>query len=132
MDGNYHHERAYKNSKLAQFWVQRAWEEAYGQRGIHTDVVCPGFVPVTAAEHVHGPMHFLMRHVMPHMPFASSRDEAAAVVVSWCERPLDEPGGRYFDGHQEKPPSDAARDPDKARAFVAWARGQWRHDDASS
>ncbi len=78
MDGNYHHERAYKNSKLAQFWVQRAWEEAYGQRGIHTDVVCPGFVPVTAAEHVHGPMHFLMRHVMPHMPFASSRDAARA------------------------------------------------------
>jgi retinol dehydrogenase-12 len=125
MDAHYHHERAYKNSKLAQFWVQRSWEAAWAGRGIHTDVVCPGFVPVTAAEHVRGPMHFLMRHVMPHMPFASSLDEAADVVVSWCERPLDEPGGRYFDGHQQKVPSDDARDPEKASTFVAWARAQW-------
>lgn len=129
MDGNYHPDRAYKNSKLAQFWVQRVWEETWADRGIHTDVVCPGFVPVTAAAHVHGAMRLFMRHVMPHMPFASSIDEAAEVVVSWCERPLEEPGGRYFDGHQQKPPSEDARDADKAGAFVAWARAQWAGGD---
>ena len=117
----YHPHRAYKNSKLAQIWISRELERRFGPDGLHSDVVCPGFVPTTAAARTRGLKRFALRHILPRMPFASSVDEAARRLTEACQAPLDEPGGRYFHAGQLEEPSADARDPERAAKFYALA-----------
>ena len=72
----YSADRAYKNSKLCNLWFAYELQRRVGDRGVVVNAVCPGFVPTTAAASTHGVMHFVMTHLMPHMPFAHSIDEA--------------------------------------------------------
>jgi NAD(P)-dependent dehydrogenase (short-subunit alcohol dehydrogenase family) len=117
LDERYHPERAYKNAKLAQLWLMREWERRYGVEGIHADVLCPGFIPVTASATAHGAMKFLLRRVLPWMPFATAPDEAAYLEADWAEGNAAAAGGRYFDGRAIVDPSPEARDPELARAL---------------
>lgn len=119
LDEHYRPERAYKNAKLAQLWLAREWERRHGSEGIHADDVCPGFIPLTASATSRGAMHFLLRRVLPLMPFATSPADAATLEADWAEQDATTPGGRYFDGHTITQPSAAARDPERSRAF--WA-----------
>lgn len=120
MTAHYHPGRAYKNSKLAQIWVAREWQHRYGADGIGADVICPGFVPVTAGERSTGFQRFVLKRIMPLMPFATSLEHGAQILVQWCERPLDGPG-HYFSGKAITEPSGDARNAALAAQFHQWA-----------
>lgn len=113
-------ERAYKNSKLAVIWLARELGRRSGD-ALTSNAVCPGFVPKTAAERTRGFQRFLLRHVLSHMPFASSIDEAVAAYAQACFSPaLDGVSGAYFEGTRKAEPSADARDPVRAAAFWAF------------
>ncbi len=117
MERDYNPDRAYKNAKLAQLWFALEWERRRGAEGLHVDVVCPGFVPETAAASSHGLQRLLLEHVYPWMPFASTLQRAARIEAEWALHDPGAPGGRYFDSRAVADPSADARDPEKARAF---------------
>lgn len=121
LDTRYHPARAYKNSKLAQIWIAKEWERRFGPQGLHADVVCPGFVPVTAGDRSTGAQRFILRMIMPMMPFANTLEHGAQILVQWCERDLHEPGGRYFDGKAIVAPSVDAQEMSRALEFYSWA-----------
>lgn len=117
LDRHYHPDRAYKNAKLAQLWFAFEWERRFGARGLHADVVCPGFVPLTAAASSHGLQRLLLEHVYPWLPFATTLEKAAHIEAEWALHDPGSPGGRYFDAHTIAQASADARDPEKAAAF---------------
>jgi NAD(P)-dependent dehydrogenase (short-subunit alcohol dehydrogenase family) len=81
LEHGYHPDRAYKNSKLAVLWFTYELQRRIGDRRISANAVCPGFVPTTAAASTHGGMRLVMTHLMPHLPFATSVDEATDSFV---------------------------------------------------
>jgi len=123
LDTRYHPRRAYKNSKLALLWVAYEFERRLGARGIHFDVVCPGFVPTTAAEGApSGLQRFALRRILPLMPFATSRDDAAdSLAAFYGQTPPTDPGGRYFRKGSPVASSPRSRDGKQAVRFWRWA-----------
>lgn len=114
----YHPDRAYKNSKLALLWWTYELQRRLPPRPITANAVCPGFVPVTAAESVRGPMRWMMRHVLAHMPFARSVEQAASSLAWMATDPaLAGVGGKYFTDLAELRSSDDSRDPALAGRF---------------
>ncbi|CAN5655044.1 SDR family oxidoreductase [soil metagenome] len=88
---------AYKNSKLAMMWFTYELARRLPPRKITANAVCPGFVPATAAEDTHGAMRFLMRTVMPLMPFAHGIDEATDTFAMAVTDPeLEGTSGKFF------------------------------------
>jgi NAD(P)-dependent dehydrogenase (short-subunit alcohol dehydrogenase family) len=125
LERGYHPERAYKNSKLAMLWFAFELNRRLASRKITANAVCPGFVPVTAAESTAGFQKWLMRKVLVHMPFAVRVEDAAGSFAFMAADPsLEGVGGKLFG---EKHPIDAspdARDEAKARRFWDWACGR--------
>jgi NAD(P)-dependent dehydrogenase (short-subunit alcohol dehydrogenase family) len=114
----YHPDRAYKNSKLALLWWTYELQRRLPPRSITVNAVCPGFVPATAAESVRGPMRWFMRHVLAHMPFARSVEQAATSLAWMATDPaLAGVGGKYFTDLAELPSSDDSQDPALAARF---------------
>lgn len=75
-------------------------------------------MPVTAAESVHGPMRWFMRHVLAHMPFARSLDQAAGALAWMAVDPaLPGVGGKYYTDRAELRSSDDSLDPALAARF---------------
>jgi retinol dehydrogenase-12 len=66
------------------------------EHGYNANAVCPGFVPATAAASTSGAMHWLIAHVLPHMPFATSIDAADTFVFMALGPSLDRAGGKFF------------------------------------
>lgn len=123
LDTRYHPQRAYKNSKLALLWVAYELERRLGRHGLHTDVVSPGFVPTTAAAGMKRSVgRFVMKHLMPHMPFATTLDDSADHLAElFAQTPPDEDGGRYFHQWEPKPSSEQSLDRAQAERFWRWA-----------
>lgn len=123
LDTRYHPQRAYKNSKLALLWIVYELERRLGDRGVHADGVSPGFVPTTAAAGVRsGVGRFVMKHLMPHMPFATTLDDSAdGLAKLYGGTPLPEPGGRYFQRWVPTPSSEQSLDEAQAERFWRWA-----------
>jgi retinol dehydrogenase 12 len=97
LEQGYDHDRAYKNSKLAVLWLTYALARWVLPRQITVNAVCPGFVPTTGAASTHGFMRFFMAHVLSHMPFARSVDEAAESFAFMATDPsLDLVTGKFF------------------------------------
>jgi len=118
----YHPDRAYKNSKLALLWWTYELQRRLPPRRITANAVCPGFVPVTAAQSVRGPMRWFMRHVLAHMPFARSVEQAASSLAWMATDPsLEGVGGKYFSDCVEQRSSEDSRDPALAARFWALA-----------
>ncbi len=116
----YHPERAYKNSKLAVIWLTRELARRLEPQDITANAVCPGFVPVTAAESVTGAMRLFMKHVLRRMPFATSVEEASRRFAEMATSPaLDGVRGLFYADGAPMAPSACALDDDKARRF--WA-----------
>ncbi|MBK9754656.1 MAG: SDR family NAD(P)-dependent oxidoreductase [Nannocystis sp.] len=114
----YHPDRAYKNSKLALLWWTYELQRRLAPRPITANAVCPGFVPVTAAESVRGPMRWFMRHVLAHMPFARSLDQAAGALAWMAVDPaMEGVGGKYYTDRAELRSSDDSLDPALAARF---------------
>lgn len=125
LERRYHPGRAYKNSKLALLWF--TYELARRTAGSTTSVnaVCPGFVPVTAAESTHGFQRWLLRHVLPHMAFAQSVEGATdSLVFMATDASLAHTSGRFFGEKHVIDSSPESHDSDKARRFwnaaAAW------------
>jgi NAD(P)-dependent dehydrogenase (short-subunit alcohol dehydrogenase family) len=111
LERGYAHERAYMNSKLCLMWF--TYELARRQPEITASAVCPGFVPTTGAESTRGFLRFMMKHVLPHMPFATSVKEAAANQAWACTSP-DVETARFYTERAAVPSSDESYDEDKA------------------
>jgi NAD(P)-dependent dehydrogenase (short-subunit alcohol dehydrogenase family) len=120
---NYDHDRAYKNSKLALLWFTYELARRLPPLPITANAVCPGFVPVTGAESTQGMLRFMMRWVLPHLPFARSVAEATDSLVWMATAPsLAGVTGKFFGEMKEIASSEESRDPDEARRFWALAR----------
>lgn len=110
---------AYKNSKLAMMWFTYELARRLPPRKITANAVCPGFVPATAAEDTHGAMRFLMRTVMPLMPFAHGIDEATDTYAMACTAPeLEGTSGRFFG--ESNPIESSPESHDEAKAKRLW------------
>ena len=122
LERGYQPDRAYKNSKLAALWFAFELNRRLQARKLTANGVCPGFVPITAAESTHGFQKWLLRHVLVHMPFAERLEDAARALAFMAVDPsLEGVGGKFFG---EKHPIDAspeARDEAKAKRFWAYA-----------
>jgi retinol dehydrogenase 12 len=109
----YNPERAYKNSKLCNLWFAYELQRRLASTGVVVNAVCPGFVPHTAAESTHGVMKLVMKHIMPHMPFAHSVDEATDTFVKVATDDSISGGGFWGEG-QPIESSPESHDADKA------------------
>jgi NAD(P)-dependent dehydrogenase (short-subunit alcohol dehydrogenase family) len=97
LERGYHPDRAYKNSKLAVLWFTYELQRRLPPWPITANAVCPGFVPATAAASTRGAMRFVMQHVMPRMPFATSVDEATDALIFVAVDPsIEGVGGKFF------------------------------------
>ena len=118
LERGYHPERAYKNSKLALLWFSYELQRRLPPRPITANAVCPGFVPETVVASTHGAMHFAMKHVIVHMPFATSIDEATDALVFMAVDPaIEGVGGAFFGERHPIESSPESRDIDQARRF---------------
>lgn len=83
-------------------------------------MISPGFVPTTAAENVRGLSRFFLRHVLSHMPFATSVDDSASNMARLLGTDALEPGGgRDFVRWVEASASPDARDLERAASLAA-------------
>lgn len=122
LEHDYDPERAYKNSKLAMLWFAFELNRRLAPRGITVNGVCPGFVPVTAAESTHGFQRWLLRHVLVHLPFATSlRDAVRSFVFMATDPSLEGVGGQFFGECQPIASSPESKDEVKARRFWDFA-----------
>lgn len=118
LEAGYHPERAYKNSKLALLWFTHELARRAARTPATVNAVCPGFVPVTAAASVHGLMRFFLKHVLVHMPFAESVDDATDSLAFMAADPsLDGVTGRFYGEKRALDPSPESKDEAKSRRF---------------
>ncbi|MHB1430956.1 MAG: SDR family NAD(P)-dependent oxidoreductase [Streptosporangiaceae bacterium] len=114
----YNPDRAYKNSKLAVMWFTYELQRRLGPLAITVNAVCPGFVPATAAASTSGGLRWLMTHVLPHLPFATSIDTATDSFIFMALDPsLDGIGGKFYADRHQIESSPESSDPDKAHRF---------------
>jgi Dehydrogenases with different specificities (related to short-chain alcohol dehydrogenases) len=115
---DYDPDRAYKNSKLALMWFTYELQRRLPPRSITANAVCPGFVPTTAAADARGIQRWLLRSVLPLMPFADSV-EKAATGIGWAatDPSIEGVGGRFFAACAEIQSSAESYEQDKAQRF---------------
>lgn len=122
LERGYQPERAYKNSKLAMLWFAFELNRRLPPRHITANGVCPGFVPITAAQSTHGFQRWLMRNVLVHMPFATKVEDAAGSFGFMATDPsLEGVGGKFFGERKPLEASPDARDEARAKRFWAYA-----------
>ncbi len=119
LERGYGPDRAYKNSKLALLWFTYELQRRVGPGPLTVNAVCPGFVPATAVESSHKPFeHWLMKHVLPHLPFATSVEDATDSLVFMAVDPsVGARGGRFFGEKKEIDSSPESNDEAKAKRF---------------
>ena len=118
LEHGYNPDRAYKNSKLAVLWFTYELQRQLEDSTISANAVCPGFVPATAAASTRDLMRFVMTHLMPHMPFATSVDAATDSLVYMAVDPsLDGVGGKFYGERRPIESSAQSHDVDQARRF---------------
>lgn len=118
LERGYQHERAYKNSKLAILWFCYELARRCAGSSITANGVCPGFVPWTAADSTHGWQRWMMRHVLVHMPFATSVEAATDSLMFMCLDPaLESVSGELYAEQRPIASSPDSRDAGLARRF---------------
>ena len=124
LEREYHPERAYKNSKLALLWFAYELARRVPKTRLTVHGVCPGFVPETGAASTTGFLHFMMRFVLPHLPFATSAVDAVKnLCFTAVDAALDATSGDFWAEQKPLESSPQSRDADDARRFWDWACG---------
>lgn len=115
----YNPDRAYKNSKLALLWFTFELQRRLGAgASVTANAVCPGFVPLTAANSTTGFQRWLLRHVLAHLPFARSVDEAVeSFVFMALDASLVQVGGKFYGEKTAIASSPESLDVSKAAQF---------------
>ncbi len=122
LERGYVPDRAYKNSKLAGLWFGYELARRIPPERVTVHFVCPGFVPETIAATSTGMMRFMMRFVLPMMPFAVRYDDAVDAIAFTAVDPLlDASTGRFWAEKKPFESSPESRDEAKARRFFEWA-----------
>ncbi|MBL8923725.1 MAG: SDR family NAD(P)-dependent oxidoreductase [Myxococcaceae bacterium] len=122
LERSYHPERAYKNSKLAVLWFAYELARRVSKERLTVHGVCPGFVPETGAASTTGMLRFMMRFVLPHLPFATSAHVAVENLCFTAVDPLlDASTGDFWTERRASPSSPQSRDEQDARRFWDWA-----------
>jgi NAD(P)-dependent dehydrogenase (short-subunit alcohol dehydrogenase family) len=122
LERGYHPERAYKNSKLALLWVVYELARRLGGTRVTANAVCPGFVPETAAQSVHGFQRFLLKYLLVHMPFAVSVERATDSFAFMAADPsLEGVSGKFYGEQRPLASSPESYDAAKALSFWNWA-----------
>lgn len=119
LERGYYPERAYKNSKLALLWFTYELQRRLKKRHVTVNAVCPGFVPATAAASSRKPFErWLLRHVLVHMPFATTVEAASDSLVFMAIDPsLEGTGGCFFGEKRTLASSPESYDLEKAKRF---------------
>lgn len=121
LERGYHPERAYKNSKLALVWFVNELARRLPRERATVHAMCPGFVPETAQASTTGVMHFVMAHVMPHLPFATRLDDAIdSLCFTALDPALDDSTGDFWAEQKPFESSPQSRSVDDAKRFWAW------------
>ncbi|MBE2254219.1 MAG: SDR family NAD(P)-dependent oxidoreductase [Myxococcus sp.] len=124
LERGYHHERAYKNSKLALLWFLYELSRRVPKERFTVHGVCPGFVPETAAASARGFMRLVLRYALPHLAFATRFDDAVANLCFTAVDPsLDATTGLFWAERAPLESSPQSRDEADAKRFFAWAAG---------
>ncbi len=125
LDQGYSADRAYKNSKLALIWVCRELDRRL-PAGVTCNAICPGFAPSTAVPYTSGRLRFVLKHVLPRLPFTVTVEQAAADVLWALSAPeLVGRGGLYLADRKVAQPSEDADDNEQAALFWALAHQRW-------
>lgn len=122
LEHGYHPDRAYKNSKLAILWFAYELARRNPADLLTVHAMCPGFVPETAAASTTGVMHWMMRKVMPHMPFATKLDDAVdSICFTTMDSSLDNSTGDFWLAKKKFASSPQSHDLADAKRFWEWA-----------
>ncbi|MFO0601394.1 MAG: SDR family NAD(P)-dependent oxidoreductase [Myxococcaceae bacterium] len=123
LERGYEPNRAYKNSKLAVLWFDAELARRLPPPRLTAHGVCPGFVPRTAAESVHGLQRLMLRWLLPLMPFATSVEAAVDSLRFMATSPtLDATTGDFWAEQKPFEPSEQARSREDAARFWDWAQ----------
>jgi len=128
----------YRNSKLANMWFTYELQRRLEGTGVTSNAVCPGFVPQAIAAHRKSAIErWLYSRVLPHMPFATSLDEASSsYMVAATDPRYAAVGGVFIVSGRERRSSDESYDLQKTRRLwdlsLQWCgldgpRAEYRH-----
>lgn len=107
----------YCNSKLANMWFAYELQRRLAGTGVVSNAVCPGFVPEAIGDRRTGWLdRLLYRHILPHMPFARSLDQASSSYLLAATDPRwENAGGKFIVDGNERASSEASYDEAQAR-----------------
>ena len=107
----------YRNSKLANMWFTYELNRRLAGRGVTSNAVCPGFVPMAIGDRRTGLLErFFYRQIMARMPFARSLEQASAsYLAAAAGARFEGVGGKLIADGVEVRSSDESYDEQKAR-----------------
>lgn len=89
---------AYARSKLANVLFAYELDRREKQHGIRANVASPKLVPATVAQYTTGVQRFMMKYVMPMLPFSRTPEQAASNTVFVATDPsMEDRGGLYLE-----------------------------------
>lgn len=111
--------QAYARSKLANVLFAYELDRREKKNGIRANVVSPKVVPATVAQYQKGMQRFMMKYVMPLLPFSRTPEQAAEnTVFAATNASLEDVGGLYLE--DQKPLRSSEASYDEAVAARLW------------
>ncbi len=94
----YNPEVFYKNSKLANIWFGYELQRRLVGRGVTVNAVCPGYVPVTIAEHIPNPVaKWIFKNIITRFDDTRTVEQGAdTLVYTALDSSLEGVGGKFI------------------------------------
>jgi len=108
----------YKNSKLCTVWFTYELTKKLEGTGVTVNAICPGFVPGTDLNRQNPIRAFFVKHIMSHLPYASTEDEGGGYIFDGGVSPtLEGISGKFISKGKETKSSEESHDKSKAKAL---------------